>query len=133
MSPRSSSQTKCVFTLAVLAVLLSVSFSARAAEPRADLFVAPGGNDGWSGRAAEANDAQTDGPLATFHRAQQAVRELKQQQQPDRDRPIVVAIRGGTYYLQKPITFGPEDSGSKKAPVIYRAYRDERPVFSRTL
>jgi hypothetical protein len=50
--------------------------------------------------------------------------------QPDRDRPVVVSIRGGTYYLDQPLTFGPEDSGTEKSPTIFKAFRDERPVLS---
>jgi len=95
----------------------------------ADYYVSPTGNDQWSGRLADANADATDGPLATIHAAVDAVRDLKQQD-PDRDRPIVVALRGGTYYLDRPVAFGPEDSGTQQAPVIYRAYEDERPVLS---
>ena len=36
-------------------------------------------------------------------RAQRAVRELKQ-----RDKPVVISIRGGVYYLSEPITFRAE-------------------------
>jgi parallel beta-helix repeat protein len=62
-------------------------------------------------------------------RAQQLVRQLKAQQ-PARQRPITVAIRGGTYFLQQPIVFEPADSGTPSAPVVYQAYRDERPILS---
>ena len=100
-----------------------------AAETKADFYVSPQGNDAWSGKVAEPNTAKTDGPLATVHRAQQAVRELKQQQ-PDRRQPIVVMLRGGSYYLSQPISFAPEDSGTQQAPIVYQAYGDERPVLS---
>ena len=95
----------------------------------ADFFVAPDGNDAWSGRAADASADKTDGPFATIQRAQRAVRELKQQQ-PDRQQPIIVEVRGGTYWLAEPVQFGPEDSGSEKSPVVYQAHGDERPVLS---
>ncbi len=116
---------------ALVGVLVLMIFSARtlAAEPEADLFVSPSGNDQWSGRLDEPNAEKTDGPLATIHRARQAVRRLKRQE-PNRHRAIVVAVRGGTYQLDRPITFGPEDSGTENAPVIYRAYADERPILS---
>lgn len=99
----------------------------RAAQP--DFFVATNGNDQWSGKLAEPKADKTDGPFASFERAQQAVRELKKSQA-NRDAAIVVAIRGGTYWLQSPISFGPDDSGTEKAPVVYQAFGDERPVFS---
>lgn len=94
-----------------------------------DFYVSPQGNDAWSGRLAEPNPAKTDGPLATLGKAQQAVRALRKVQ-PDRAQPIVVAIRGGQYFLSEPLRFVPEDSGSEKAPVIYQAYQGERPIIS---
>ncbi len=98
-----------------------------AAEP--DFFVATNGNDQWSGKLAEPKADGTDGPFASFARAQKAVRELKQAQA-DRDRAIVVSIRGGTYWLESPLSLGPDDSGTEKAPVVYQAHANERPVFS---
>ena len=117
------------YLLAALMVLVLISGRVWAAETAADFFVAPGGNDRWSGGLAGPNAEGTDGPLATIHRAQQAVRELKQRE-PKRNRPIVVVVRGGTYYLDRPISFGPQDSGTQQAPIVYRAYADERPIFS---
>lgn len=100
---------------------------AQAAEP--DFFIAPQGNDQWSGRLLERNADGSDGPFASFSRAQQAVRQLKAAQ-PERERPIVVSIRGGTYWLDAPLAFAAEDSGTEQAPVVYQAHGDERPVFS---
>jgi len=96
---------------------------------RADVYVSPQGNDAWSGRQAAPNAAQSDGPVATIARAQQLVRKLKHDQ-PNRAAPIVVAIRGGNYYLPEPLGFTPDDSGTEKAPVIYEAFGGERPVIS---
>lgn len=94
-----------------------------------DFFVSPQGNDAWSGRLADPNSEKTDGPFATLQRAQQAVRELRQKE-PNRERPVVVAIRGGRYFLAEPLRFGPVDSGTEKSPTIYQAYQSEIPVFS---
>lgn len=97
------------------------------AEP--DLFVATNGNDTWSGRLAAPNAEASDGPLASVAAAQRAVRELRLKK-PVRERPIVVAIRGGTYWLDEPLLFDPEDSGSEAAPIVYQALGDERPILS---
>ena len=40
----------------------------------ADFYVAPDGNDGWSGRSPKANADRTDGPFATLERARDAIR-----------------------------------------------------------
>lgn len=103
--------------------------SARAAEPQPALYVSPQGNDEWSGRLAEPNAAGTDGPLATVHRAVELVRELKHRRRAGQG-PVVVAIRGGVYELGRPIAFGPEDSGTPQAPIVYQACAGERPVLS---
>jgi len=113
---------------AMLAAMLVLANAALAAQPAADVYVSPQGDDRWSGTLPEPNAAKTDGPLATVQHAQQRVRELKKQ--PDRKGPVVVMLRGGVYYLQQPLVFTPEDSGSEQAPVIYQAHGQERPVLS---
>lgn len=45
--------------------------------PETTFFVAPCGNDTWSGGLPDPNPTDTDGPFATFQRAQTAVREAK--------------------------------------------------------
>jgi hypothetical protein len=39
-------------------------------------------------------------------------------------------LRGGTYYLDSPLEFGPEDSGTEQAPVVYCAAAGEKVVLS---
>lgn len=111
--------------LSIVTILL-VTFPAAAA-PKADLFVSPDGNDAWSGRLEQPNAAKTDGPLATVAEAQKRVRSLRT---PDRKQPIVVLVGGGLYPLAQPWTFGPEDSGTEAAPIVYQAREGERPVLS---
>ena len=112
-----------------LSLLLLLSAAARAADSAADFYVAPGGNDAWSGRLAERNTAGNDGPVATLQRAKQLVAELRKNE-PNRDRPMVVTVRAGTYFIDQPLAFGPDDSGTEKSPTIYAAWGDERPVIS---
>ena len=99
------------------------------APPRADFFVAPDGNDEWSGRLPAPNRARSDGPFATVRRAVRAVRELRRppEWQP---RHVTVLLRGGVYRLDEPLVLTPEDSGSASAPVTYAAYPGEKPVLS---
>jgi len=118
---------RSVISVGSLLIGAGLNDFARSTEP--DLFVAPAGNDQWSGRLAEPNQQGTDGPLATIARAQQLVREIKSVQ-PDRNAPIVVAIRGGVYRLTTALSFSSADAGTEKAPIIYQAYKDERPIIS---
>ena len=89
-------------------------------------YVAGGGNDAWSGTLPEVNRAKSDGPLATPQRARDAVRRWKAGGGKGQ---AVVFLRGGTYYLDKTLALGPEDSGTAAAPTIYRAYGREKPVL----
>jgi hypothetical protein len=95
--------------------------------PEANLYVAPNGNDRWSGKFAEPNIAQTDGPFATLARARDAVRELKKTS-PEND--ILVLIRGGVYRLDKTLLFSLKDSAAPGRTITYSAYPGETPIVS---
>ena len=88
-----------------------------------ELFLAPDGNDSWSGTLTASNTDRTDGPLATLAGVRDRIRHLKTSAQ--LESPFTVHIRGGRYAVKQPVTFTPEDSGS----ITYAAYRNEKPVF----
>ena len=92
----------------------------------ADFFVSPQGQDTWSGHLAD--PGESDGPFATVARAREAVRGLPKARKESRG--VRVVLRGGTYYLEAPLEFGPEDSGTERAPVVYAAATGERVVLS---
>lgn len=98
-------------------VLLLVAFASFCAALPAEtvLYVAPSGNDAVTGSA--------DAPLATLDGA---LAKLRARDVKDAARVIV---RGGTYPLAAPVTFGPEDSGALDAPVVIEAAPGETPVF----
>src|SRR5712692_10534530 len=87
-------------------------------------YVAPNGDDAWSGRLLAPNTGKTDGPFATIARARDAVRQLKAAEG-GLQQPVTVSIRGGTYFLREPIILTPEDSGTAGCPVTYAAYHKE--------
>jgi len=87
-------------------------------------YVAPNGNDEWSGRLPTPNARRTDGPFATLHRARDAIRELKRQGKFPKN-GVIVEIRGGVYEMSTPIELTAEDSGLPNAPVVYRARKGE--------
>lgn len=86
------------------------------------LYVAPGGNDAWSGRLAEPKGA--DGPFLTLQRARDEIRKVKTLSGLP-PRGIVVEIRGGVYELAAPLTLGTEDSGTAASKIVYRRYKRE--------
>jgi len=81
-------------------------------------YVSPDGDDD--------NPGTKGSPFATLGAARNAVRAAKKQTV----KPITIYLRGGTYYLSEPVTFTAEDSGSKQAPITYRAFQNESPVIS---
>ncbi|MCX6904495.1 MAG: PDZ domain-containing protein [Verrucomicrobia bacterium] len=82
----------------------------------AELHVSPAGSD--------ANPGTRERPLQTFAGAQNAARASQQRE------PLMIFFHQGTYYLPQPVRFGPEDSGTEKAPVTYRAAPGETAVIS---
>ncbi|TWU41129.1 right-handed parallel beta-helix repeat-containing protein [Novipirellula artificiosorum] len=116
---------RCFPRLVCCLYVFSLGWSANAA----DFHVATFGNDAWSGTVATVNQAASDGPLASLAAAQQRVRTLRQQQ-PNRQSPIVVELAEGTYFLEEPLAFSAEDSGTPQSPVIYQAAKGARPVIS---
>ena len=92
-------------------------------------YVAPMGNDAWSGRQANPVRDGTDGPFASVARARDAVRALKARRGGLR-RPVRILIRGGRYELPETLRFGPEDSGTAETPITYAAFPGEMPVLS---
>ncbi|MBI4559685.1 MAG: right-handed parallel beta-helix repeat-containing protein [Candidatus Hydrogenedentes bacterium] len=113
----------------LLCSLLLACLPAFAAEtPPLSLYVAPTGNDAWSGTLSEPNAAGTDGPCATVTGARDAIRRLKAAG--GLDRPVTVILREGTYSVERPIVFGPEDSGTPDQPITYTAADGERAIIS---
>jgi hypothetical protein len=83
-----------------------------------EFYVAESGNDG--------NPGTKERPLASLARAQELVRLIDKRGKT----PITVWVRQGTYYLQKPLVFEPNDSGTTECPVRYAAYPGEEVTLS---
>jgi len=115
----------CAIALAFAIVGSLQTEKAGAAGKTADFFVAPNGNDKWSGTLESPNAAKSDGPFATLERAQKAVHDARKG-----NAPITVMLRGGIYFLRGPWNLGRGDSGSANAPVVYAAYPGEKPIIS---
>ncbi len=90
------------------------------------LYVAPDGNDAWSGRLVAPNAEKSDGPLASLQRARDEIRTQKAAG--GAGQGATVLVRGGVYALSETLKLGAGDSGTKEAPIVYRAYEGERPV-----
>ena len=117
MPPRPNLSIRRFFPLAgwlnFLSTITTVWLGAQArpvfAQP---YFVDPSGND--------ANPGTLEKPFGSVGRALQAVRQ----------KPGGVFLRGGTYYLPEPLVFTAQDSGTQDAPVVFQAWKNEKPVIS---
>jgi uncharacterized protein (TIGR03437 family) len=90
-------------------------------------YVAPNGNDIWSGTLAAPNSTNTDGPLATFDRARALVQSIAKAGLTQ----VNVQFRAGTYFLPATEMFTAADSGSATMQIVYQGYPgDASPVIS---
>jgi hypothetical protein len=113
---------------------MTMALAATSRGAAADFYIAPAGNDGWSGKLAQANVASTDGPFATVERARDAIRQQKARG-PLPVGGLTVELRGGTYELVRPLELTAQDSGAENSPIAYRAAPGEtvRLVGGRTV
>ena len=114
----------------VLACATCLLFTVTLSAKSLILYIAPDGNDRWSGRLAQPARNGADGPLAALPAALQAARAARNtsSQPPDR---ITILLRGGTYSVVEPIVLTPEDSGSDALhPFTIAAFRNEKPVLT---
>ncbi|MGC9003147.1 MAG: right-handed parallel beta-helix repeat-containing protein [bacterium] len=88
------------------------------------LYVSPSGNDSWSGRLPSPNRSKSDGPFATLERARDEIRRLKRENRLPKN-GVIIYLRKGIYILSHPFTLSSEDSGTRKSPIVYQAYRGE--------
>ena len=91
--------------------------------PAAQVYVAPRGNDAWSGRFAEPNAVGTDGPVATLGKAVELARALRG----TRRDGYTILVCAGTYYLPGTLALGPQDSGTPEHPTRIAAWAGDTP------
>jgi len=115
------------WTIGVIAAMFAVNLSAAQAQA-VELYVAPNGNDAWSGTLAKPNANNSNGPVASLAGARDALRKLRSAKSAAGAVRILVA--DGRYSMCEPFALQPQDSGTKDAPVTYEAAPGARPVFT---
>lgn len=78
-----------------------------------------------SEQGSDSGDGSKAHPFQTLNRAKEAVRTMDKT-----SGDIIVEIADGFYPVSETIVFTPEDSGTEKGRVIYRAAEGAKPVFS---
>ena len=107
------------------AALITVQGSAPA-PTSVTFYVAPNGNDFWSGTLPAPNSTNTDGPFATFDHARAFVQSIAKAGLTQ----VNVQFRAGTYFLPATEMFTAADSGSATMQIVYQNYPGESPVIS---
>jgi hypothetical protein len=100
-------------------LLWALAISDAASEQR--VYVAPDGNDRWSGRLPRPSEDRRDGPKATLIAARDAARQLTR----TADQPVQVILAEGIYRLTTPLELDERDSHT-----IFRAAPEARPIVS---
>ncbi len=81
-----------------------------------DVYVSPAGQDTHPGTRAR--------PVATLAQARAIIQPFVGKE------PVMVHVADGIYYLPETLVFSTADSGSREAPVIYRAQNEGKAVLS---
>ncbi len=85
------------------------------------LYVSPLGNDANTGSKIQ--------PLASLTGARNTIRKLKKKQLSKKE-AFWVIVEDGKYVMKEPLVLLPEDSGTKEYPIIYKAAKGAKPIFS---
>jgi len=83
-----------------------------------EIFISPLGDD--------SNIGSLESPFRTFQKILNELRSMSDNMQDD----IVVYVRKGTYYLEEPITIDEQISGTNGHQIIFKAYKNEKPLLS---
>ncbi len=113
MDRRQFIQTSMCATADMLLPATAISAQAHDEARVFDIHVATHGDD--------ANPGTEEKPFATIERARKEILARKTQIL----RPHTVWIHSGTYYLDQPLIFRPEDSGTAASPITYAAWQDD--------
>jgi Right handed beta helix region len=114
-----STMTRILFCGLSTLLLLGLFPSPLAATELKRIYVSVNGKD--------SNNGTIDQPLATLEAAQKTVRAAKKS---GLSSPIEIVVGAGVYFLQQTLEFTPEDSGTKEAPITWKAAAGQKVVLS---
>ena len=108
--------------MASMSLLISLTTGSARAEIGV-VYVAPEGNDAWSGALRAPNAQGTDGPFRSLERARDEIRRRKA------DGPLpagemVVELQPGVYERTETFELTAEDCGTAECRTVYRGAKD---------
>ena len=126
MTPAKTMLARILPAVLTLALATPAALSAASGADSSGIFyVAPNGNDQWSGDRPSPNWVKTDGPLATIPRALELARAWKHNPAGNGGQHAKIYLQSGAYFLRQPIVLEPQDSGLTMA-----ALPNAQPVLS---
>ncbi len=118
----------CSFAVLVSAFILAGRLLAAETSTPLRFFVSLQGDDTWSGKLESRLPDEGEGPFRSLEAARDAVRKLSRRQR--QKQAIEICLLPGTHIRQAPLLLETQDSGTAKAPIVYRAWTDEPTVIS---
>ena len=101
--------------LAPFAILVAAVAALPAQQQPDTVYVSPRGRDTWSGHLSAPNSTRTDGPLASFERARDAVRSSSH----TRAAASIVHVEDGLWLRNKALVLDTIDGGLLNQPVVW--------------
>ena len=83
--------------------------------------------------SADGSDQNPGTPEAPFYSLEKAKEAVRLARRDNPEKAVTIFIRGGIYNMEKPLVLTFEDSGTKNAPVVYKAAEGEEPVYTGSL
>lgn len=103
-------------------IALALGFSFSLCASAADFWVSPDGSD--------KNPGTKEQPLASVELAQRKARELRRLSPTPPDGGTRIMLKDGLYFLQSPLLFRSDDSGTAESPASVQAAPGARPTLS---
>jgi len=101
-------------------VLVMLIYMTTCASSQVTLYITPTGNDNAKGTNEQ--------PLASLVGARDAIRNYKKVS--NTNQSYTVIVKNGNYTMSEPLILGPEDSGTENHPIVYKAAKKAKPVFT---
>ncbi len=108
---------KAFFCFILTVTIISLSGERKIQAAGTVIYVSASGND--------ANPGTKNQPMASMNGAVNKMRKLKKYS----GTTVEIRIGDGEYFMQEPLVFDPQDSGTNGAPLIIKAEKDASPVI----
>ncbi len=104
----------------ILCIISCLVFLCLSVSTARQIYVSPSGND--------TNPGTREKPLASLNAATNLATRIRSESQVSQ--PLEIVVLDGLYSMLRPLELGPENSGTRISPLVFRAETGAKPVFS---